>query len=108
MIFKLIDFALMMFKVCGIIGISKIEFLRFSDEELNRFFEISLNGTVVSFIGNKVYNNQDLTHRTDSCKGTISSGSANDIKLQNSFSQLNTTGSTSIRDGRYFPISSDK
>ena len=62
MIFRLIDFALKMFKVCGIIGISKIEFLRFSDEELNRFFEISLNGTLVSFIENKIYNNQGLTN----------------------------------------------
>ena len=62
MIFRLIEFALKMFKVCGIIGISKIEFLRFSDEELNRFFEISLNGILVSFIENKIYNNQGLTN----------------------------------------------
>ena len=62
MIFRLIDFALKMLKVCGIIGISKIEFLRFSDEDLNRFFEISLNGILVSFIENKIYNNQGLTN----------------------------------------------
>ena len=60
--FRLIDFALVMFKVCGVIGISKTEFFSFSDKEFNTFFKISLNGTVVSFIGNKVYNNQGLTH----------------------------------------------
>ena len=26
------------------------------------FFKISLNGTLVSFIGNKIYNNQGLTN----------------------------------------------
>ena len=62
MIFRLIDFALVMFKICRIIGISKIELFSFSDEELNTFFKISLNGTLVSFIGNKIYNNQGLTH----------------------------------------------
>ena len=51
-----------MFKVCGIIGISKIEFFSFSDEELNTFFKISLNGTLISFIGNKICNNQGLMH----------------------------------------------
>ena len=53
---------LVMFKVCGIIGISKIEFFSFSDEELNTFFKISLNGTLISFIGNKICNNQGLIH----------------------------------------------
>ena len=62
MIFRLIDFALVMLKDCGIIGISQIKFFSYSDEELNTFFKISLNRTVVSFIGNKVYNNQGLTH----------------------------------------------
>ena len=38
----------------------KIEFFSFSDEELNTFFKISLNGTLVSVIGNKIYNNQGL------------------------------------------------
>ena len=63
MIFRLTDFALVMFKICRIIGISKIELFSFSDEELNTFFKISLNGTLASFIGNKIYNNQGLaTH----------------------------------------------
>ena len=62
MIFRLIYFALVMFKVCGITGISKIEFFSFSDEKLYTFFKISWIGTLVSSIGNKIYNNQGLTH----------------------------------------------
>ena len=43
MIFRLIDFALVIFKVCEIIGISKIEFFSFSDEELNTFSKFLWN-----------------------------------------------------------------
>ena len=48
MIFRLIDFVLVMFNVCGIIGMSKLEFFSFTDKELNTFFKIYLNGTLVS------------------------------------------------------------
>ena len=58
-IFRLIDFALVVFKVCGIIRII-VEF--FTWKEQNMFFKIFLNRTLVSFIGNKMYNNQSLTH----------------------------------------------
>ena len=61
MTFRLMDFAPVMFKVCGIIGISKIEFLRFSDKELNTFF-FKWNIGFIHFIGNKMYNNQGLTN----------------------------------------------